>query len=107
MFWLEIALMVMLGLALWAWLTWIALGWFERYAFGPPEREPVTTEIPVSGMRCGACEQRISAGLVRLDGVHGVEADHRAALVLVRFDAKRLDERTLRRRISTYGFRPL
>lgn len=108
MSWIDVALMAVLGLALWAWLTLRLLEWFERevWASSGPD-QPVRTEVPVRGMACGACERRVSAALARLDGVREAEADHRTARVVVRYDAERVDERALREEIDRCGFRPL
>lgn len=117
-FWSEVALMAVLSLVLWAWLTWRLLDWFEREVWamrGPHEvvddvEPPRARPAPIVRHEtefCGACEQRISVALARLDGVGEVEADHRAERVSVRDDPERVDERALRERIEGCGFRPL
>lgn len=123
-FWIEVALMAVLSLVLWAWLTWRLLEWFEREVWAvrgpheivddiPPARPPpasvdtVETAIAVGGMVCGACERRISAALARLDGVSDAKADHRAERVSIRYDPERVDEGVLRERIEGCGFRLL
>lgn len=122
-FWIEVALMVVLSLALWAWLTWRLLEWFERELWAArgaheaagdvqPARARsasivrLEAEISVTGMVCGVCEHQVADALARLEGVREVEADHRAERVIVRYDAERVDERTLRERIAGCGFRP-
>ena len=61
-------------------------------------------ELNVSGMTCGACEQRIEKALTRIDGVVQSAADHRAARVRVMFDPARTSESALRSCIERAGY---
>jgi copper chaperone CopZ len=62
----------------------------------------------VAGMDCGTCERRLQTVLGRLDGVGGVDADHAAGVVRVRFDPARVTSEALARqaaaRIADAGF---
>lgn len=60
--------------------------------------------LTVTGMSCTGCEQRISTVLGRLDGVHCVDADHRAGTVVVDFDADALDETVITGRLADAGY---
>jgi len=66
-----------------------------------------TTEIQVSGMSCGGCEDRLAAALGRVAGVGTVDADHQSGVVRVLFDESRVDEAGLRDQIIVCGFDPL
>ena len=61
-------------------------------------------DLNVSGMTCGACEQRIQKALTRIDGVVQSAADHRAARVRVMFDPARTSESALRSCIERAGY---
>ena len=61
-------------------------------------------ELNVSGMTCGACEQRIQKALTRIDGVVQSAAEHRAARVRVMFDPARTSESALRSCIERAGY---
>ena len=61
-------------------------------------------ELNVSGMTCGACEQRIEKALTRIDGVVQSDADHRAARVRVMFDPARTSASALRSCLERAGY---
>ena len=61
-------------------------------------------DLRVSGMTCGACEQRIQKAVTRIDGVVQSAADHRAARVRVMFDPARTSESALRSCIERAGY---
>jgi copper chaperone CopZ len=61
-------------------------------------------DLKVSGMSCGACEQRIEKALTRLEGVVQSAADHRAARVRVMFDPADTSERAVRSCIERAGY---
>lgn len=121
-FWVDVALISVLALVLWAWLTWRLLEWFEWEIWGgqyegvieaQPDRarrKPggrAEAEIPVGGMYCSACERTLAVALGHLEGVREVDADHRGERVRVGYDPDRVDERRLREQIEGCGFRPL
>ena len=61
-------------------------------------------DLKVSGMTCGACEQRIQTALTRIDGVAQSAADHRAARVRILFDPARTSEDAVRACIERAGY---
>ena len=61
-------------------------------------------DLNVSGMTCGACEQRIRKALTRIDGVVQSDADHRAARVRVMFDPARTTKSAVRSCIERAGY---
>lgn len=63
-----------------------------------------TIDLNVTGMTCGACEQRIQKALTRVDGVVQSAAEHRAARVRVMFDPTRTTEGTVRSCIERAGY---
>ena len=61
-------------------------------------------ELNVSGMTCGACEQRIEKALTRTDGVVQSAAEHSAARVRVMFDPARTTKSAVRSCIERAGY---
>lgn len=61
-------------------------------------------ELHVTGMSCGACEQRIERALGRVAGVVRSTADHRAARVTVVFDPGRTSAQAVQARIEQAGY---
>jgi copper chaperone CopZ len=61
-------------------------------------------ELHVTGMSCGACEQRIQRALAQVDGVVRSAADHRAARVRVVFDPARTSAEAVQSRITEAGY---
>lgn len=61
-------------------------------------------ELHVTGMSCGACEQRIQRALAQVDGVVRSAADHRAARVKVVFDPARTSAEAVQSRIKQAGY---
>ena len=61
-------------------------------------------ELRVSGMTCGACEQRVQRVLAQIDGVVRSAADHRAARVKVVFDPARTSVEAVQARITRAGY---
>ncbi len=65
-----------------------------------------TVEIPVQGMSCGGCEERLAEALSRTVGVSNALADHVGAKVRILFDSKQVNESQLRAQIAACGFDP-
>lgn len=65
-----------------------------------------SVEIPVQGMSCGGCEERLAAALTKTAGVKTVVADHVGCNVRVLFDDSKVTEPELREQISACGFDP-
>lgn len=61
-------------------------------------------ELRVTGMTCGACEERIQRALARVAGVVRAAADHRTACVRVVFDPARASAEEVRTRIRQAGY---
>ncbi|HXG03943.1 MAG TPA: heavy-metal-associated domain-containing protein [Candidatus Binatia bacterium] len=61
-------------------------------------------ELHVTGMSCGACEQRIERALAQVAGVVRSTADHRAARVKVVFDPRRTSAEAVQARIKQAGY---
>jgi len=61
-------------------------------------------ELHVTGMTCGACEQRIQRALARLAGVVRSTANHRAGRVDVVFDPGRTSAGDIQARIAQAGY---
>jgi copper chaperone CopZ len=58
----------------------------------------------VSGMHCGACENRIQRALSRLEGVKRASADHKAGVVRVALDPTRTTPEAARQCIEQAGY---
>jgi copper chaperone CopZ len=61
--------------------------------------------LRVTGMHCGACENRIQKALSRLDGVRRSAADHRKEEVRVAFDSGRTSLDAIRDAIERADYR--
>lgn len=64
-------------------------------------------ELHVTGMICGACEQRIERAIGQVAGVVRCTADHRAARVTVVFDPGRTSTEAVQARIKQAGYEVL
>lgn len=62
------------------------------------------TTVPVSGVHCTGCEQRIATVLSRIEGVRRVTADHLAQTVTVGYDPRRLDPQRIAGELIRIGF---
>lgn len=63
-----------------------------------------TISLNVSGMTCGACEERIARAVRRIPGVAAVEANHRAGAVRVIFEPARISGADIRAAIKRAGY---
>ena len=63
------------------------------------------TTLHVTGMHCGACEQRIQKALSRLEGVKRSSADHRKQEVRVAFDPAQTSLAAIRAVIERADYR--
>lgn len=61
--------------------------------------------VSVSGMRCTGCAERIERLLRRMEGVHGVAADHVCGRVELHIDPELTDQHILAERITIAGYR--
>ncbi len=62
--------------------------------------------LPVAGMTCGNCVQKLSAALQQTPGVRRANVELQAAQAEVDFDADRVDPAELRRVVQRAGFIP-
>ncbi len=65
-----------------------------------------TLSLTVHGMSCAGCEQRVTTVLGRLDGVGGVEADHRSGTVRLDYDPSLLTPEVITSRLGDAGYEP-
>ena len=63
-----------------------------------------TLTLKVTGMTCGGCENAVTRGLARLEGIGEVTASHADAKVTVRFEAGRVSPDEIRARIGAMGY---
>ncbi|HCU95222.1 MAG TPA: hypothetical protein DHU96_21935 [Actinobacteria bacterium] len=73
---------------------------------GMKEATMITVTIPVREIHCGGCENTIRVALSRMEGVRGVEPDHRTNQVRVSYDEARVGEVGLREALAALGFEP-
>ncbi len=59
----------------------------------------------VEGMSCEHCSGRVSAGLLELDGVVEVHADHQKKEAVVRYDPARVTPERIKQAIEELGYR--
>ena len=65
---------------------------------------PESISIKVSGMKCGGCENTVSAKLSGLAGVLSVKASHQDKRVEVEYDPSIVDLDEIEEAISEAGF---
>ncbi len=63
-----------------------------------------TQHLPVEGMTCASCVNRVSRALNRLDGVERADVNLATARATVAFDPTTLDPSVLRARIESLGY---
>jgi copper chaperone len=63
-----------------------------------------TVTITVAGMKCGGCENNVTAKLNEIDGVLMVKASSKDKEVTVEFDAKKTDLDAMKVAITAAGF---
>ncbi len=61
--------------------------------------------LPVSGMKCDACENLIHDALMEKEGVVAVKADHQAKTVEIEYEEDKADLDTLKQVIVDQGFK--
>ncbi len=64
-----------------------------------------TVNLPVSGMKCDACENLIHDALMEKEGVVSVKADHEAKTVEIEYDENKVSLDTLKQTIVDQGFK--
>jgi copper chaperone CopZ len=65
-----------------------------------------TITILVREIHCGGCEKTIRIALSRVEGVCGVQPDHRTNRVRISFDEARVSDAGLREVLAGLGFEP-
>nr|WP_321407315.1 cation transporter [uncultured Carboxylicivirga sp.] len=72
--------------------------------------EPVTFEnvgeivLNVEGMTCDGCEMTIEKGLMKLEGVAEVKADHETGITTVKADTLKVNRKDLAKIIEKVGY---
>lgn len=72
---------------------------------------PVKYEITIEGMTCTGCEETIEGGVMEIDGVKSIEANHTEGKALVVFYSEKTDTTAISKSItgsgySVIGFKP-
>ena len=67
----------------------------------PSNEELAITRIQVEGMTCKDCEQSIKKTLKKLNGIYVAEIDHTTGKGYVKFDDKKISEKTILTQINT------
>lgn len=78
-----------------------------KAGFAVPEPEAAELVIPIGGMTCAACANRLEKVLRKLDGVKEASVNFATEKALVRYDAAALKLSTVRAAIEKAGFVPL
>jgi copper chaperone len=60
--------------------------------------------LNVSGMKCGGCENNLTAKLTETDGIEKVEASHKEDIVNIEYDATKTSMDAIKQKISDAGF---
>jgi len=63
-----------------------------------------TSRIPVHGLSCADCEERLQKAVSRLEGISNVEADSRTGVVTVSYDLLETDLSAIEQEIGKSGF---
>ncbi len=61
--------------------------------------------LPVTGMKCDACENLIHDALMEKEGVVSVKADHQAKKVEIEYEEEKVSLDTLKQIIVDQGFK--
>jgi copper chaperone CopZ len=61
-------------------------------------------EVSIAGMTCTGCEQKIQAGVSRLDGIKSVKASHTAANAVIEYYPDVVDTLKIREAIAGSGY---
>jgi len=61
-------------------------------------------EVSIGGMTCTGCEQKIQAGVSKLDGIKSVKASHTAANALIEYYPDVVDTVKIREAITVSGY---
>ena len=67
----------------------------------PSNEALAITRIQVEGMTCKGCEQSIKKTLKKLNGIYVAEIDHITGKGYVKFDDKKVSEKTILTQINT------
>jgi copper chaperone CopZ len=65
-----------------------------------------TRRIPVHGLSCADCEERLEKAVSRLEGISNVEADSRAGAVTVSYDLLKTDLSAIEQELGKSSFAP-
>ena len=65
--------------------------------------EGTKVAFKVEGMKCGACADKITAALTKVDGVNAVAVNAETGKAEIAFDGKKTDEKALIGAISSAG----
>ncbi|GAF20454.1 lead, cadmium, zinc and mercury transporting ATPase [Bacillus sp. JCM 19047] len=57
--------------------------------------------IPIEGMTCAACANRIEKGLTRLDGVDKANVNFATERAKIRYDSEKITQRHLKKKFNT------
>ncbi len=80
----------------------------ERIGYGIVEEAKTNTvTIPIGGMTCAACSQRIEKVLGRLDGVHNTSVNLATEKALVEYDPQVIRLSGIKQAIEKLGYKPL
>ncbi len=60
--------------------------------------------LPIGGVDCGACAEKVSAGLRQLEGVDQIEVQIQQARVRITFQTDALEPEQIERRLRDLGF---
>ncbi len=66
--------------------------------------ETAVIEVSISGMTCTGCEQKIQAGVGKLEGINSVKADHTAGNAIIEYNASVTDTTKIKDAIKGTGY---
>lgn len=66
--------------------------------------EASTLEVSIGGMTCTGCEEKIQAGVSKLDGIKSIKASHTDANAIIEYYPAVVDTVKIREAISGTGY---
>lgn len=63
-----------------------------------------TMEAEIVGMHCGKCARQVEGELEEIDGIKDVQANHETDIAIVEFEAGKVDEDALRRKLDSMHY---
>lgn len=77
----------------------------NQHHSGVKNTEPSVIEVKISGMTCTGCEQKIQAGVGKLEGIESVKADHIGGNAIIKYHPGITDTAKIKGAIIGAGYK--